>query len=145
MSDQIDLARASKDEVIAGLWMGGGWLPRGLLEEFAVVCLCAPEVYPDDEDLADVAFVVRCPLRDSIPTDSEIQTARAGAAWVARCIAQQERALVTCLGGLNRSGLVVGLALRLLGHDAAEAIRLVKRARGPFALSNKHFIEEIRR
>jgi hypothetical protein len=46
---------------------------------------------------------------------------------------------VNCAAGLNRSGLVVGRALIWLGHEPAEAIGLVREARGPWALSNVEF------
>lgn len=48
--------------------------------------------------------------------------------------------LVTCAAGLNRSGVTVARTLMELGHDADEAIRLVRQARGPYALSNDYFV-----
>lgn len=53
--------------------------------------------------------------------------------------------LSTCNMGLNRSGLITGLALVLdEGMTAREAIRLIRRARGDSALSNRSFVRFIR-
>jgi hypothetical protein len=51
------------------------------------------------------------------------------------------RVVVNCAAGLNRSGLVVGRALIALGYPAAEAIVLIREARGPRALFNRTFEE----
>jgi hypothetical protein len=54
------------------------------------------------------------------------------------------RVLVRCSGGLNRSGLVVGATLVRLGHAPDDAIALVRRARGPWALTNPGFVSYLR-
>ena len=54
------------------------------------------------------------------------------------------KVLITCNMGLNRSGLLVALTLLYLGVGASNAIRLVRRARGPDALCNKRFVEVIK-
>jgi protein-tyrosine phosphatase len=60
-----------------------------------------------------------------------------------------DRVLVTCYAGLNRSGLVCALALmaptlepsKTPGNFSAhDAIKAVRRARGPLALSNDYFV-----
>ena len=53
--------------------------------------------------------------------------------------------LVTCSAGLNRSGMVTGLVLRRLGHGPQEAVDLLREVRGPWALSNELFAEQVRR
>lgn len=141
--DSITAGASTNDHVVENLYMGGGWLPIETMRRFDAICLCADEVAPSTSDLVGRS-VVRCWLRDCKPKGSELNRARVAADYVARHITAGSRVLVTCLGGLNRSGLVVGLALRELGYDAEEAIRLVRAARGPFALSNKHFVEVIR-
>jgi hypothetical protein len=50
------------------------------------------------------------------------------------------RVVITCSSGLNRSGLVAARALIALGHTPADAIDLVREARGPRALSNRAFV-----
>ena len=59
---------------------------------------------------------------------------------IADLIRQGRRVLVTCSTGLNRSALVVGRTLISLGHAPADAIDLVRHARGPRALSNRAFV-----
>ncbi len=63
------------------------------------------------------------------------------AALVARSVKDGRSAMVTCECGLNRSGLLAALALLKLGHPAPEAIDLVRRCRGPLALTNRRFVE----
>jgi hypothetical protein len=49
------------------------------------------------------------------------------------------RTLVHCQAGLNRSGLLAGLALVLKGDDPAEAIAKLRKNRTPAVLCNKKF------
>jgi len=50
-----------------------------------------------------------------------------------------KRVAVNCMAGLNRSGLLVGRAVIALGYPPVQAVELVRRARGPHALSNPQF------
>jgi protein-tyrosine phosphatase len=58
---------------------------------------------------------------------------------VANLVRGGKRVVVNCMSGLNRSGLLVGRAAIALGHSPLEAVELVRRARGPHALSNAQF------
>jgi hypothetical protein len=58
---------------------------------------------------------------------------------VAELVRSGHRVVVNCMSGLNRSGLLVGRALIALGHPPEETVALIRRARGPHALSNNHF------
>ncbi len=58
---------------------------------------------------------------------------------VASIVDGGQRVVVNCAAGLNRSGLVVGRALIALGHEPANAIELIRAARGPRALFNRTF------
>jgi len=83
-------------------------------------------------------------LLDDVPVDwrRDAQWCRAvayAAAQVARAVRAGKRVIVACHMGLNRSTLVAGLAMRLLGVPAADAIRAIRAARGPEALSNGTF------
>ncbi len=53
------------------------------------------------------------------------------------------RVLVVCASGWNRSGLIVGLALRMLGMPADEAVDYVRAKRSPQALSNLTFADAV--
>ena len=61
------------------------------------------------------------------------------AALLADRVRREEKVVVHCAGGLNRSGLVVAQTLIELGHRPADAIELVRGARGKWALSNPAF------
>ena len=58
---------------------------------------------------------------------------------VASMVDAGDRVVVNCAAGLNRSGLIVGRALIALGHEPAEAVALIREARGPRALFNRTF------
>jgi hypothetical protein len=58
---------------------------------------------------------------------------------VASMVSGRKPVVVNCAAGLNRSGFVVGRALIALGHQPAEAIELIRAARGPRALFNRTF------
>lgn len=62
----------------------------------------------------------------------------------ANAVRDGRRVLVRCSGGLNRSGLVVASTLVALGHDVPTALELVRRARGPWALTNPMFVQHLR-
>lgn len=47
--------------------------------------------------------------------------------------------LVHCQAGLNRSGLISALALVTMGHEAEEAVALLREKRSPLVLCNKTF------
>lgn len=76
------------------------------------------------------------------------ETIRLLARLVAGLVLAGRRVVVNCAAGLNRSGLLVARALIELGHGNEEAIEIVRRARGPDALSNRYFerwlLEELR-
>ena len=59
---------------------------------------------------------------------------------IASLVREGKHVAVNCLSGVNRSGLLVGRALLELGYTPEEAIEAVRRARGPMALSNQHFV-----
>lgn len=67
--------------------------------------------------------------------DAVQQAARA----TAHAVESGRTTLVRCHSGYNRSGLVAAQALIHLGHEAAEAIRLIQRKRSPWALNNRTF------
>jgi protein-tyrosine phosphatase len=104
---------------------------------FDVVVLCAREWQPH---LPQYPRVMHAGFHDAKPTPSEIELAKATAREVVRQITTRgRRVLVTCHMGWNRSGLVTGLTLRHLGIPARETIHRIRKARGPYALSNRYF------
>lgn len=65
------------------------------------------------------------------------------AGLVAHDVAAGRRVLVRCQAGLNRSGLVVALAMIELGHSPEAAIALIRDRRSPHALFNQHFVRHL--
>ena len=78
-------------------------------------------------------------LLDDVPWIPEPERIHQLGREIAALVLQGNRVAVNCAAGLNRSGLLVGRALVELGHRRLEAIELVRRARGPWALSNVGF------
>jgi len=103
-----------------------------------VLVLCASQYQPP-ACLFPGVRVVRAGIRDDVPTQKEIEIAMLAAYVVAQELHRGKRCLVTCMAGLNRSGLVSGLALRYLGWSGRDASRAVRAARGQHALSNPWF------
>jgi hypothetical protein len=79
------------------------------------------------------------PLDDvpSIPDPEMIHTV---GEEIAVLVGEGNRVAVNCLGGVNRSGLLIGRALVELGYTSDEAIETIRAARGAMALSNPRFV-----
>lgn len=126
------------DEVIPGLAQADTtWTPGELLDEHgfdAVFDLCG---WPRDEGMEDRPYVFF--QIDDVPRIPDPAAIDDLGAAVASLLRAGRRVAVNCAAGLNRSGLIVGRALIELGYPPAEAIRLVREARGPWALSNIEF------
>ncbi len=104
-----------------------------------VVCLTrrAPAYLPERAELEQF-LVVWWPIDDGPMPDEE--TVRELATFIAALRHRGKRILVHCMGGNNRSGLVVARTLIELGYPPSEAIETVREAI-PTALSNPHFEE----
>lgn len=150
MRGMIELQRCY-DRVAPKLWQGSA-PTEGCYEKFDAIVLCAVEHQPKYLwDTVRGRFrgeVLRAPFRDTDePTRDELIAARDAAVSVAARVTAGKRVLVTCQAGLNRSGLVSALALctAVEGMTPGDAIDLVRRARGPWALSNPAFVREVYR
>ena len=89
----------------------------------------------------------RAPLDDN-PwrplTDQERTVAIEAARETAWRLQAGRHVLVTCMMGLNRSGLISALALQMAyGVSPEQAIHRVRSARGPDALSNPQFVRAL--
>lgn len=100
----------------------------------------------DDCQQLDVPFgtsVIRRGFRDTGHPGlrAELEPIAIGLAHeVAKMVAAGKRVLVTCRSGLNRSGLISAIAIRILtGASAQEAIDAVRHGRSEFALNNTMF------
>lgn len=143
------------DRVHPRLYQGGAVFPHLAYPGFTMVVLCA-----DDHQVEMPRFrgkVVHAPFDDHgrMPMDErDRMIAHTAALRVAREIMREGRVLVTCAAGMNRSGLVTGLALiRLTRWSVDEIVGRIRRARMaaaqnlgyPRALHNDAFVAELRR
>ena len=120
------------------LWVGSQPPFDRDLPKFQMLALCAAELQPPQ-----VAFrgaILRCRLRDDVPTEYEIRCALLASQRVASHLASGKSVLVTCQAGLNRSALVAGLAMGLVSRmTAAEVMARIRGARDPNCLFNTSF------
>lgn len=128
---------ARANQVVPGLWQGGA-PATGESVTADLLVLCAQEYQPHRQQFPRT-HVVRARMADHMPTPRELSEAVTAAREVVQAIKRGKCVLVTCMAGLNRSGLVTGLALRHMGYSGPEAVVAIKRARGDFALSNEYF------
>lgn len=127
-------------------------------QTFDVLVLCAKELQPMAAAYPKVR-VLYCPLDDSGKpmTREEMRRTAKTAKLVRTALDLGQRCLVTCAMGLNRSGLVSALSLMMpvqRGHlvrttpsclSSDQAIALVRKARGMWALSNMEFVRTLAR
>lgn len=132
----------SADRVAPKLWMGSAPpTDRALADRgFDVVVLAAKEYQPHGFRGIEV---IRVPMDDAQLSDREAWAAYDAASQVVAHLRAGRRVLVTCMMGLNRSGLITALALKGLGVPEQRAIAMVRGARGPRALHNRSFVREI--
>lgn len=113
-------------------------LTKELLHQFDVIVYCAMEKQPKAADLKLVSpgkHVIGIPLDDD-PYQPITREQAARLLIMARQLAAQvrvgKRVLVTCMMGMNRSGLVSSLTLMMAtgcsGRAAVEAVRTRRRA-----------------
>jgi protein-tyrosine phosphatase len=76
---------------------------------------------------------------DDVPHIVDEEMIHAVGERIASLVREGKHVAVNCLGGMNRSGLLIGRALVELGYTPEEAIGAVRRARGPMALGNPRF------
>lgn len=114
---------------------------------FALVVLSAKEYQPKQKMPRSLLETPRLyvPLNDSSrlkgkELKSTIHYADQAAKEVARAILRGKNALVTCWAGLNRSGLISGLAIKKLSNlSGPEITSLIRERRSQAALFNPLF------
>lgn len=136
------MAKLDANRLIPGLYIGsapptGDHLRRAGID---VLVLAAEEYQPPSTDFPGV-HVIHAPLDDADITGEERRIATAAARVVAKALVDGKQVLVTCHMGLNRSSLIAALATRMLAPKVPPVVVLeqVRRARGPWALSNASF------
>ena len=122
------------------LWIGAQPPLDKDLPGVNILVLCAAEVQPDQ--LAFRGAVWRCPIPDGELDAAQVRLVMQTAAAVAKAIVSGQRVLVTCRLGLNRSALIIALALhQLTTMSGQEIVEHIRRQRSQSALSNKHFVQ----
>lgn len=125
------------DEIVVGLWQGSSMAPIPAGRFDRVLTLdgeVAVKLPPPAGTVQEVWAIDDGPMPDP---DRTLGWTR----HVAHLQREHHRVLVRCAAGQNRSGLIVVGALVELGWDPWTAIRHVRDRRGPFALSNPHFVD----
>lgn len=109
-----------------------------------VLCCMEPDLQPSSR-LYPGVNVMHNPMHDGELTDAELRQAWRGAVWTTEAMRRGARCLVTCRMGLNRSGIVVALTLRLLtGAPGAGIVDHIRLNRGDNALRNPEFERYLR-
>ncbi len=131
----------SQSQVVPGLFIGSKPAP-GRHACVDVIVLAAEEYQPSVDFFQGVE-VLHAPLDDAPDRpmrEDEIAVATRAGGRVARRLRAGRRVLVTCAMGLNRSSLVAAIAMQEVYKMCPdEIIGLIRRARGPWALSNPNF------
>lgn len=147
----IDALTLDAHEIAPLLWQGSK--PRAGRDVadagFQVLVLCARDYQPSSVYFPGVPTVIHAPNDDhSFVTRTDLQLAVTTASRVAEHVKRGEKVLVTCIAGINRSGLVVALALhKVFGYSGQSCIDLVRRHRKladrDEALTNTYFVEAL--
>lgn len=123
-------------EVIPGLWQGGCIHGVELPHDFDVVISLYPwEKYTLGPDTIRHEF--KAYDSADVP-DVDVAVNAAVDAYT-----EGKKVLIHCQAGLNRSGLVAGLALMCLGYHAADAITQLRISRCEHVLCNKAFEDHL--
>jgi protein-tyrosine phosphatase len=122
--------------IIGNLWTGGCNHGVRLPDEFRYVI----SLYPWEKyDIGPNTVRYEFALYDDhdVPDPDELDRI----ATLALRFIERGRTLVHCQAGLNRSGLIAGLALVLSGMKPTDAIDLLRRKRSPTVLCNRVFAD----
>jgi len=121
-------------QIKGNLWQGG--CQNGLiLPHFFkhIISLYPWESYKIKHEVRSRLEIV---MYDSL--DQSMEQVDALAAWVVACV-NDGPTLVHCQAGLNRSSLVAGRSLMLMGFKGWEAVKLLREQRSPACLCNSAF------
>lgn len=132
------------DQVIPNLWLGGHHTQTDdavVTDEFdIVVSLFRLWGYGPSQGVQHVYFQM-----DDADLDPEHHTSLDKIAEVIVYeLSQQKKILVRCQAGMNRSGLVVGLAMLKMGWSVDDILKRLRAARSPYVLFNQDFVRYLR-
>jgi protein-tyrosine phosphatase len=141
------------DEIVHGLWLGSQPPTGAVVADagFDVLVLCARGFQPAAERFSGGVRVIYAPNDDipwKPPPPEDLTVALRAAQEVISSLRKRSKVLVTCLAGVNRSALVVALAMNgYLGYSGNTCVEIIRKNRrlGPdaIALSNPHFFRSL--
>jgi hypothetical protein len=137
------------DQITPGLWLGGHYCQQGTRvcrpgsRYDLIVSLHQSRRY-DDYLPTNGARVIDYRIADAELQPRDHLGLEQLALKVAGAHVAGDRVLVRCRAGLNRSGLVLGIALRQLGWSADDAIDTMRARRSPHVLHNPTFEQHVR-
>lgn len=142
LNSMLDLC--DMDEIHPGLWLGALPVQGAHVAEaqFSLLVLCAREYQPAAELFPGVR-VIHAPNLDTgdPPSRQQLKAAWYAAKVVTHALRANEKVLVTCWGGVNRSALVTGIALhQYLGISGLDACAMIRKGR-PGTLTNTEFVK----
>lgn len=121
--------------IVGNLWTGGCTWDLILPDNIAhIVSLYPWEKYTINHAISTELSVRMYDSGDEVDSDKILRIAD----WVKSCV-EDGPTLVHCQAGLNRSNLVAGAALTLMGYSGAEAIELLRERRCDAVLCNRTF------
>jgi hypothetical protein len=135
----------SRDHVYDGIWQGRYPHDNVAGEGFSLLVLCAHERQDPPSYQIEV---IKAPMNDTTQSPNIEERERGMAVPLAQQVVEAARrgrkVLVTCVAGHNRSGLVTGLALRMMGLPGPDAVNLIRQKRygSLFNVGFVRFIEE---
>jgi len=141
-ADAVQIPSAPWAEVLPGLFIGGSLMNASAdLAQFdLVVSLSRSGNYgcPVPREVAEVHMFFGDGT--TVPPDARIEPVLE---IVTECLARNERVLIRCQAGLNRSGLMTALTMVALGWDPEEAVAHLREVRSPDVLFNPMFLARV--
>ena len=135
---------SKNSNIIPYLYIGSAPYENVTIDLATVLVLCAMEYQPPSSAFLGM-ILLRCPIADEKTlTFQQLTMVKETAIKVAAYVQNGTSVLCTCLMGLNRSALVVGLAMRKLGYTGDDTIDMIRKYRGENALFNEYFEALIR-
>lgn len=142
------------DEIVPQIWQGSypGEGRYVSASGFSQLVLCAQELQTPASEFPDVEVVHAPNYDDGVHdlTRDLLRIAIDAARRVDVAYRQGRKVLITCRAGLNRSGLVTGLALHMIfGWDGRTCIRRIQKKRRDYQgirpLSNHQFVTALKK
>jgi protein-tyrosine phosphatase len=130
------------NEIYPGLWMGSEPIaPVEYYDKFDIIVYAAAGIKPQHKKFPNktLFYVPLLDIRGENPEPGTFERAEQMAIWLAKEVKEGKQVLVTCASGINRSGLIVALTLRLLtGWPGIKCVEEVRNKR-VFAFTNEDF------